>query len=210
MNKGWSKLLLIGLILGVVGGVLILRGLRNGPVPAMPPEGSQLSATVVSDTQPLPDFSFVRTGGAFSNADLLGQWTLMFFGYTHCPDICLTSLASLKDMRSRLQTAGVVTPQVIFISVDAKRDTPEHLATFVGFFDSSFIGATADDTALAPLVKNLGVHYQRVEGKKKDSYTMDHTTAVFLVDPKGRLKAVFSWPHDPQAMAQDYPKIIAN
>jgi protein SCO1/2 len=134
----------------------------------------------------------------------------MFFGYTHCPDVCLTGLTAMKDMRSRLQTAGVVPPQVIFISVDPARDTPEHLAAFAGFFDPSFIGATGNDDALAPLVKNLGIHYQRVEGKKKESYTMDHTASVFLVDPKGRLKAVFSWPHDPQAMAKDYPKIIAH
>jgi protein SCO1/2 len=210
MNKGgWGKLVLFGLLLGILGGGLVLGTLRSGPAPALPPEGSRLSATVVNDEQPLPAFSLTRAGSLLTNADLLGHWSLVFFGYTHCPDVCLTSLAAMKDMRDRLQVAGVVPPQVIFVSVDAARDTPAHLAEFVSFFDPSFIGATGKDAALAPLVKNLGVFYQRQDSKKKDSYTMDHTSSVFLVDPKGRLKAVFSWPHDPQAMAVDYPKIIA-
>lgn len=211
MNKNsWSKLVLIGLLLGVAGGVFVLRTLRNGPAPALPPEGSQLSATVINDDKPLPAFSLARAGSPLTNNDLLGHWSLLFFGYTHCPDVCLTSLAALKDMRSRLQAAGVALPQVIFVSVDAARDTPKRLAEFVTFFDPSFIGATGNDAALAPLVKNLGVFYQRKEGKKKGSYTVNHTSSVFLVDPKGRLKAIFSWPHDPQVMAKDYPKIIAN
>ncbi len=210
MSKGnWGKLVLVGLLLGILGGIFVLRTLSSGPTPALPPEGSRLSATVVNDEQPLPAFSLTRAGSPLTNDDLLGHWSLMFFGYTHCPDVCLTSLAAMKNMRDRLQEAGVVPPQVIFISVDAVRDTPAHLAEFVSFFDPSFIGATGKDAALAPLVKNLGIYYQRVEGKEKDSYTMDHTSSAFLVDPKGRLKAVFSWPHDPQAMAADYPKIIA-
>ncbi len=211
MNKGsWGKLILLGLLLGIAGGAFVVRTLLNGPAPALPPEGGRLSATVINDEQPLPAFSLTRTGSLFTNGDLLGHWSLMFFGYTHCPDVCLTSLAAMKDMRSRLQEAGVVLPQVIFVSVDAARDTPTQLTEFVTFFDPSFIGATGNDAALAPLVKNLGVFYQRQDGKVKDSYTMNHTSSVFLVDPKGRLKAVFSWPHDPQAMAKDYPKIIAN
>lgn len=211
MSKGnWRWLVLIGLSLAFVGAVLVSRTLRDGPSPAMPLEGSQLSATLINDTQPLPAFSLDRAGSSFGNADLQGHWTLMFFGYTHCPDVCLTGLATLKDMRDRVRAAGAPPPQVVFVSVDPARDTPAHLAEFVGFFDPSFIGATGNEDSLAPLVKNLGVHYQRVEGQSKDRYTMDHSTAAFLVDPKGRLKAVFSWPQDAQSMAEDYPKIIAD
>jgi protein SCO1/2 len=83
------------------------------------------------------------------------------------------------------------------------------MATFVQFFDPSFIGATGDDASLAPLTKNLGVYYQQLDSMDKGHYTVDHTAAIYLIDPQGRLKAVFSWPHDPAAMAADYPKIIA-
>lgn len=210
MKGSGRGLLLVGIILALLGAALALRTRYSGPAPAIPPAGSQLSATLINDMQPLPAFSLVRAGGTVTNADLEGHWTLMFFGYTHCPDVCLTGLAAMNDMRNRLKAAGVVPPQVIFISVDPARDTPAHLATFVGLFDSSFIGVTGNDAALAPLVKNLGVHYQRAEGQDKNRYTVDHSTSAFLIDPKGRLKAVYSWPHDPKTMAEEYPKIIAN
>jgi protein SCO1/2 len=210
MNKGWWRwALFVGLSLAMLGIALVLHTLRGGPAPAMPPPGTMTSATMTNDTQPLPGFSFVRSGTPLTNADLQGHWTLMFFGYTYCPDICPTSLATVKDLRSRLQAAGVAPPQVVFVSVDPARDTPERMATFVQFFDPSFIGATGDDASLAPLAKNLGVYYQRLDSKDKEHYTVDHTAAIYLIDPQGRLKAVFSWPHDPAAMAADYPKIIA-
>ncbi len=210
MNKGWWRwLLFVGLSLTFLGAALVLRTFRNGPAPALPPPESLISATLVNDTQALPGFSLVRTGSPLTNTDLQGHWTLMFFGYTYCPDICPTSLATVKEMRSHLRAAGIAPPEVIFVSVDPGRDTPERMLAFVGFFDPAFIGAAGDDAALAPLVKNLGVHYERVNGPDKDHYTMDHTAAIYLIDPQSRLKAVFSWPHDPAVMAADYPRIIA-
>jgi protein SCO1/2 len=209
MNKNWWRwALFVGLSLTFMGAALVFRTLHHGPAPALPPQGTVTSATLTNDTQPLPDFSFARNAGPLTNAELLGHWTLMFFGYTYCPDICPTSLATVKDLRTRLQAAGVLPPQVLFVSVDPARDTPERMASFVQFFDPSFVGATGGDAALAPLVKHLGVHYQRLDSTDKEHYTVDHSAAIYLIDPQGRLKAVFSWPHDPAAMAADYPKII--
>ncbi|MEK7737634.1 MAG: SCO family protein [Pseudomonadota bacterium] len=210
MSKVWWRwLLFVGLSLAFLGAALVLRTVRNGPEPALPPMVKVISATLVNDTQRLPGFSLVRAGPLLTNADLQGHWTLMFFGYTYCPDFCPTSLAAVKEMRNRLQAAGVVSPEVVFVSVDPARDTPEHLALFAQLFDPAFIGATGDDAALAPLVKNLGVHYQRQDTQDKKHYTVDHSEAIYLIDPHGRLKAVFSWPHDPAAMAADYSKIIS-
>ena len=208
MNKGgWRWALFVGLSLAFLGIALVARNMSGGPAPAMPPAGTMTSVTLANDQQPLPAFSFARSGKPLTNADLQGQWTLLFFGYTYCPDICPTSLATMKDLRTRLLAAGVKPPQVVFVSVDPARDTPERIASFVGFFDPSFIGATGDDAALASLAKHLGVFYQRHNEEDKQHYTVDHTAAIYLIDPQGRLKAVLSWPHDPAAMAADYPKI---
>jgi protein SCO1/2 len=202
-------LLVAGLSLAFIGIYLTVRHL-HGPVPALPPSGKLPSATLLNDEQPLPAFSFSRSGPALTNADLERHWTIMFFGYTYCPDICPTTLATLKDFKARVVAAGISPPQVVFISVDPARDTPARIASFVSFFDPAFIGATGDDAALAPLAKNLGVHYQRLEGADKDHYVVDHSAGVYLIDPKGRLKALFNWPQDAAAMAQDYPAIIGS
>jgi len=208
MKRNLAQWLLVaGLSLAFIGAYVALRNFHS-PAPALPPSGKLPSATLLNDEQPLPPFSFVRQGGALTNADLMGHWTLMFFGYTFCPDICPTSLAALKDFKARLQANGTTPPQVVFVSVDPARDTPERMASFVAFFDPAFIGATGDDAALAPLAKNLGVHYQRLNGTDKEHYVVDHSAGIYLIDPQGRLKAMFSWPHDAAAMAWDYPTII--
>jgi protein SCO1/2 len=179
------------------------------PAPALPPTGQLPSATRIDDTRPLPPFSLQRSDGKLTNADLLGRWTLLSFGYTFCPDICPTTLATLKEVQSQLVPRSAAAPQVLFISVDPARDTPPRLAEFVRFFDPAFIGATGSDAELAALAKHLGVYYQRHDEQDKKLYVVDHSAVVYLIDPRGRLKAIFSWPHDPAAMAADYAQLTA-
>ncbi|MBI5786532.1 MAG: SCO family protein [Rhodocyclales bacterium] len=179
------------------------------PAPALPPSGQLPTATVVNDVRPLPAFAMRREGGALTDADLLGRWTLLNFGYTFCPDICPTTLATLKEVKAQLATRGAAPPQVVFVSIDPARDTPARLAEFTGFFDPAFIGATGGDAELAALVKHLGVHYQRHDEQDKKLYVVDHSAVVYLIDPQGRLKAIFSWPHDPAAMATDYAELTS-
>ncbi|HTY99383.1 MAG TPA: SCO family protein [Rhodocyclaceae bacterium] len=178
------------------------RHLRSA-APVAPPS----AATLIDDARPLPPFTLRRVGGTLGNADLAGHWTLLDFGYTFCPDICPTTLAALKDVKARLVATGIAPPRVIFVSVDPARDTPERLNDYVRFFDPDFLGATGDDAALAPLAQNLGVHYQRLDERDKQHYTVDHSAAVYLIDPRGRLRATFSWPHDPAAIAADYRRL---
>ena len=211
MKKDWPAwIVFIGLALALLGTVLIFRVMRHGPAPALPPAGSMLSATMTNDTRPLPEFSFAQVGRRYTNADLQGHWTLLFFGYTFCPDVCPTSLAAAQDMKKRLLAAGQVAPDVAFVSVDPARDTPEVVARFAHAFDPAFHGAVGDDPSLAPVGKHLGMHYERHDAQDKEHYTVDHTAAIYLIDPQGRLKAVFSWPLDPAAMAKDYPTITGS
>jgi protein SCO1/2 len=179
------------------------------PAPALPPSGRLPAATVVNDTRPLPAFALHRSDGTLGNADLLGRWTLLAFGYTYCPDICPTTLATLKEVKSRLEAGGTAAPQVVFVSVDPARDMPGRLAEFVRFFDPAFIGATGSDAELAAPAKHLGVYYERHDAKDKKLYVVDHSAVVYLIDPQGRLKAIFSWPHDPAAMAADYAQLTS-
>jgi protein SCO1/2 len=106
----------------------------------------------------------------------------------------------VEALAARKQTP----PQVLMVSVDPARDSPEQLARYTAFFDPGFIGATAPDAALAPLVKHLGVFFERHDQGKAEHYVVDHSDAVYLVDPAGRLKAVFSGPREVPAMVADY------
>lgn len=194
-----------GLVLVGVGTYLAWSGLSAARLPADRPLPS---ATIVNDDLPLPAFEAAREGGTFGNAQLLGQWSLLFFGYTHCADVCPATLALLKDVRARLAARHLPLPQVVLLSADPARDTPAVLKRYVSSFDPHFIGATAADDALAPLIKHLGVRYARHDRGPARDYTVDHTAAIYLIDPKGRLQAVFSPPQDAARMAVAYAELV--
>jgi protein SCO1/2 len=199
----------VGVALALSGAFLAWRH-WPAPVPALPASGQLPAATLVDDTRPLPAFVLHRADGTLGNTDLAGRWTLMSFGYTFCPDICPTTLATLGEVKAQLAARGLPAPQVVFVSVDPARDTPARLAEFVRFFDASFVGATGSDADLAGLVKHLGMQYARHDGPDQEHYVVDHAAVVYLIDPQGRLKATFSWPHDPAAMAADYDRITSS
>jgi protein SCO1/2 len=196
-------LLLSGLLFCLMGSYLIWQTVhaRSQAIPSQPP--SLPIATLVNDEQPVPKFSLQRVGGTVTDADLIGHWTLLFFGYTRCPQVCPTELALLRDVKARLSQINAAAPQVIFVSIDHRRDSVELLRSFVHEFDADFIGATGLDDSLAALTKHLGVFYQRNDQRDASNYTVDHSTAIYLVDPRGRLKAVFGPPQQAGEMARE-------
>ena len=161
-------------------------------------------ATILNDERSIPAFALKKPGGSFTNADLGGKWTFMFFGYTHCPDVCPVALSLLKDVRTRLVNSGNPPPQVVFVSVDPLRDTLEVLGQYVPAYDPSFFGVTGSDGELDPLIKHLGVFYQRNRKGDSMNYSVDHSAGIYLIDPQGRLKAVFMPPVTADRMAEEF------
>jgi len=207
MKSGLGQwLLVVGMGLLIAGSYLTWRSLHAGPVPA----GDLPSVTEIHDDKPLPSFVLQGPRGEFGNANLVGQWSFMFFGYTQCPDICPTALTLMKDLKAAIsgrQGAPARGFQVVFVSVDSQRDTPRLLGEYMAAFDPTFVGLTGADAMLAPLVRNLGVYYQRNDATDKWHYTVDHSAAIYLIDPQGRLAAVFSPPQDATKMAADFLRI---
>lgn len=208
MKSGWGQwLLVVGLSLMLAGGWLTWRSLRGGPLPA----GEIPGVTEIRDDAPLPAFILRGPKGEFASANLLGRWSFMFFGYTQCPDICPTALTLMKDVKAALATQPAVSPapsfQVVFVSVDPRRDTRELLGEYMAAFDPSFIGVSGDDAALAPLTTKLGVYYQRNDGADTRHYTVDHSAAIYLIDPQGHLAAVFSPPQTALGIAADFRRM---
>ena len=208
-GRWWLAVVAVGFVLVLLAAGLIWRTLSvERSVPLDPAQMGLQSATVLDGERPLPEFALVRAGGSFANSDLNGHWTLLFFGYTSCPDVCPTALYLLKELRSELAERVVTLPQVVMVSVDP-RDDPQTLSRYVSAFDPAFIGATADDAGLAPLVKHLGVYYLRHDKDGKAAYVVDHSAAIYLIDPRGRLKAVFPPPQTLPAMLQDYLALVS-
>jgi protein SCO1/2 len=119
--------------------------------------------------------------------DFKGKVVALFFGFTHCPDVCPTTLATLREVKEKLGPDGDKL-QVVFVTVDPERDTPELLAKYVTAFDPAFIGLSGSPEAIAQTAKAFKVYYQKVPGKTPDTYTMDHTASTYVYDPQGRLR----------------------
>jgi protein SCO1/2 len=124
---------------------------------------------------------------------------LVFFGFTHCPDVCPTTLLKLARVR---KAAGIASLRVLFVSIDPQRDTPQGVALYVHAFDPAFTGATGAPAAIAAVAQNFGVAVSRVDLPGGD-YTMDHSAVVFLLDDAARIAAIFTPPFEVDAMSAD-------
>ncbi len=190
-------LALAAFALGVGGGYLWQQ--RSTPALQL-----QRATLVAGGSHELPDFQLQdQDNRAFARERLKGRWSLLFFGYTHCPDICPLTLVEAKGLENRLQgTPYQADTQVVFVSVDPKRDTPAVLKRYVSYFHPAFIGVTGSRPQLDQLTRALGIYYQyRGEG---DDYLVDHSAAMVLIGPQGKLRAIFSAPHSAEVLASDY------
>ena len=200
-----SPLLAAGIGLLVVGVLLAYRYLTPAQETEQPIQTR--AATLLPELRPLPPFSLTdQYGRAYDNPRLLDHWTLLSFGYTHCPDICPTSLALLAEMKQQLTQHGMQAPyEIAFVSVDPERDTPQRLGDYVAYFDSGFLGLTGTPSSIEALTRPLGILHRKVvtEGSAM-AYVVDHSANMILLDPQGRYRALFSPPHDAAIMARDF------
>ena len=128
-------------------------------------------------------------GQAFTPDSLSGHWTFLFIGYTYCPDICPTTLADLRSVYPELKKIAP-SSQVVFVSADPQRDDSARLKRYTAFFQPEFKAATGPHNHLFPFVRNLGLVYSMAESGDKD-YLIDHSASIVLIDPQGKLVAVF-------------------
>jgi protein SCO1/2 len=149
-----------------------------------------------------------HTGRARTLADFKGKVTVVFFGFTQCPDACPTTLAELKSVKEQLGNDGDRL-QVLFVTVDPERDTPELLAKYVPAFDPSFLGLYGDAEAIARTAKEFRVFYQKVPGTSPGSYSVDHTVAAYVYDPAGRLRLYVKHGQGADALVHDVRLLLA-
>jgi protein SCO1/2 len=179
----------VAVILGMAVGVFFLRP-------------HTFHGTVIQSPEPSYDFTLTGADGDISLSDFRGNLVLLYFGYTFCPDICPGTLANvaqaLRDMDSQ---AGDV--QLIMVSLDPERDTPEKLAEYMGHFHPSFIGITGAKEQLDEITSLYGIFYQVNEGSDATGYLIDHTATLMVIDRQGYLKLVFPFGVTANEIADD-------
>ncbi|NGX16837.1 SCO family protein [Wenzhouxiangella sp. XN24] len=141
-----------------------------------------------------------HTGASFSRDDLEGRWTLLFSGFTHCPDICPATLGILETAQQEFDRSPPF--RTVFVSVDPERDTPERLAEYLAWFNEDWIGVTGERDQLERLLGSLQMAHVRVPTGKGES-TFDHATAVALIDAQGRMAAYWRPPFDAAMLRED-------
>jgi protein SCO1 len=204
-SKAFVPALLVAAAILGAGGAFLWRQLSA-------PHIELATGTYFSPQRALPNFSLIdQHGEPFGRRNLDGQWSLMFFGYTNCPDFCPTTLATLAVMEKNMRSArAAARPRVVFMSVDAKRDTPQQLAKYVPLFDSEFIGVTApDQKTIERVARELGVAVVITPTADGSSYTVDHSGAIFVIDPEGRIAAILTGPFTADALQADFQRILA-
>jgi len=177
-----------------------LQGLRAQPA----------YATVWPAPKPLPDFSLVdQTGDEFARGSLRGRWSLLFFGFTHCPDICPATLQQLAIANRRLLESGHEVPGIIFVSVDPERDSVAALASYVSHFGSNITGVTGDLAELRKLTSAAGIFFEK-STQPDGSYSIDHSAVVLVVNTDGAIHASFNAPHDIDHFVNDMPILMGS
>ena len=181
------------LLIGIAFMVSFRQSVLNAPTATPLPTMTPLPGVIPLDPpRELVDFTLpASTGEPMSLSDLQGKYTLLFFGYTNCPDFCPSTLANWQRMKGELGEVGKQL-NYVFVSVDGERDTPEVLARYLSRFDPAFVGLTGEAEVLAEIAPDYGLEYI-LHTDEGEFYSVDHTTRTYLIDPQGRLISVFSF-----------------
>ena len=209
MSKRTLPLLIIA-VLAAIGGLWASQGLfgpmttdssRASPLPAVS------SITLMSTPRVLPAFSLQQSDGtALTGEELHGHWTVVFVGFTHCPDICPTTLAELNGAQKQWAALPEATrPRVLFVSADPERDSPQLTGDYAHAFNTDSLAATAPLTQLEAFTRSLSLVFMKVPGPSGNpaDYSIDHNAALIVLDPQARMAGVITPPFNPKAIAAD-------
>lgn len=188
--------------LGLVAGYFITQSRNASPVLE--------HATVLPASLPLPEFTLQdQNADTFTSRNLEGQWSLMFFGFTHCPDICPITLQQLAAARRQLAEtiAADDLPGIVFVSVDPARDTTATVKAYTEAFGPGITGVTGELEEINKLTGALGIYHHRhdaVDGH----YAVDHSAAIVMINDRGEYHAMFSAPHSVEGLARDIQTLM--
>ena len=175
------------------------------------PGGVPAHATLLPEPRPLPEFSLIdQAGDEFNRASFTGHWSLVFFGFTHCPDICPATLQQLAHARTRVNASGSQQfPRIVLVSVDPERDTPQVLDEYTQHFGEDVIGVTGSLEELKKLTSPIGIFFEKT-ATDEENYGVDHSAVVLLINQDAEFHALFSAPHKVENFVADVPLIVGS
>ena len=206
-----SPLLRRNAIKNVAKYALFTAGLGSfGLISACSEQKPQFKAVDITGADYAKDFSLTdHNGQRRTLADFKGKIVVTFFGYTQCPDVCPTTMAEMAEVKKMLGKDGDKL-QVLFVTVDPERDTPELLKAYMANFDPSFLALRPQPAELPDLAKNFKIYYKRVDGKTPTSYTMDHSAGSFVHDTQGRVRLFTRYGSGAAALVSDLQLLLKN
>jgi protein SCO1/2 len=195
---------IVAFLLGAAIAAGLTLALRMADKPAVP-----VRATMLPAGNTLPDFALLdHEGTAVDRQVFEGQWDLVFFGFTHCPDICPATLQILAQVRKQLAAHGhEPLPRIVLVSVDPERDTPEIMGRYISAFGDGNLGITGDLAEVTRLTDALGIYFAKAPAEG-GNYSVDHSAVVLVINPQGRVQALFSTPHRVDDFVHDLPMIM--
>src|SRR5690625_3694168 len=201
-----TTLVILAVALAAALGLIAAQKILAPPAPENAPETRAI--TLFPQPRELPDFNLRQSDGTpLVPRELHGHWTVGFIGFTFCPDVCPMALADLARAQRHLEDIPeAVRPRVLFISVDPERDSPERIGEYLTAFHPDTLGATADLPHLEEVTRSMSLVFMKVpppEGVREDQYSIDHSSAMAILDPRARMAGVLQGPLDPDAIAAD-------
>ncbi len=175
-------------------------------IPQALQDSLQTSIALPLDFKTVPAFELMDDDGATISENVFDdKWSVVFFGYTHCPDVCPVTLQILKNVVAKLEAENKSAPQIVFVSVDPVRDTSEIMKNYISFFNDDFVGITGDVNSVHGLTRALGIVASfTANDQDPENYIVDHTASLLLIDPQKRLRAKITPPHIAEKIMADF------
>jgi protein SCO1 len=192
---------LVGIVIfaAVIGVASYQLGVKNQSKPLV-----TKVATVLDPPRLMAESQLIKHDGTvFNNAVMQDKLTLMFFGFTYCPDICPTTMQSLVNSINKIEQAGIMNAQVVFVSVDPERDTPERLKEYLSHFDQDFIGVTGQLNDIEEYTRSIGVVFAHNSPDETGYYAVDHSAVILIINENAEMRGLFSAPHNWEDIADD-------
>lgn len=200
----YSKSILYIILAAFAAGFGLWAGQQWYAKPKAAPVAALQAVRMFPEVRQIPDFSLRGAdGNVFNKASINQHWTLVFLGFTHCPDVCPTTLGELAKAQKAWESLPATTrPRVLFVSVDPERDSAKMLADYAAFFHKDTLTATAPEPALGEFVQSIAMVYAKKPLASGD-YTMDHSASIVVLNPEGNEAGIIRPPFAPEKIAAD-------
>ena len=192
-----TTFLIVTAIIAMTAGLWLASNNSSSTDNTTPP---RIQGAIYSSEKKVQSFNLVdHLGNPFTENDFKNRWSLLFVGYTHCPDVCPSTLNLMASVNNELSAQAIQPPSIIFLSIDPERDTVDTIKNYVEYFNPEFTGVTGSLTEIDKLSRNLNAVYKKapgLNGKITDKdYLMDHSSALMLINPNGNLQSILTAPH---------------